>query len=140
MIMGGSKLRKIVKGFLISVLLTGITVSVGSSDYTAKAAPQNPQLQKPKNIIYMIGDGMGIGQLEIGRLFEYGKEGTLFMQTLPHAGLARTYSANNFVTDSAAGATALSTGRKTNNGMIGVTPDGKEVPSILDLFKKDGKK
>ncbi|NHM29348.1 alkaline phosphatase [Neobacillus terrae] len=133
-------MRKIVKRFFISLLITGITVLAGSPANTAKAAPRNPQLQKPKNIIYMIGDGMGIGQLEIGRLFEYGKEGTLFMQTLPHAGLARTYSANNFVTDSAAGATALATGRKTNNGMIGVTPDGKEVPSILDLFKKDGKK
>ncbi|MDP4163871.1 MAG: hypothetical protein Q8898_12275, partial [Bacillota bacterium] len=41
---------------------------------------------KPKNIIFMIGDGMGIGQMEIARLFEYGKEGRLFFQTLPHTG------------------------------------------------------
>ncbi|MDP4164109.1 MAG: alkaline phosphatase [Bacillota bacterium] len=95
---------------------------------------------KPKNIIFMIGDGLGIGQMEIARLFEYGKEGRLFFQTLPHTGLVLTYSANNFVTDSAAAATALATGKKTNNGMIGITPDGKEADSILDLFKNDGKK
>lgn len=100
----------------------------------------NKAYKKPKNIIFLIGDGMGIGQMEIARLFEYGKEGRLFMQTLPHLGLVQTYSANNFVTDSAAGATALATGHKTNNGMIGVTPDGKEAKSILDLFKEHGKK
>ena len=96
--------------------------------------------QGPKNIILMIGDGMGIGQIEIARQMEYGKQGTLFLETLPHVALVRTYSANSAVTDSAAGGTALAIGKKTNNEMIGVTPDGKEVDSILDKFKKNGKK
>ncbi|MCM3704569.1 MULTISPECIES: alkaline phosphatase [Cytobacillus] len=94
----------------------------------------------PKNVILMIGDGMGIGQIEIARKLEYGKDGRLFLESLPHIALVHTESANNFVTDSAAGGTALATGKKTNNGMIGVTPDGKETDSILDLFKKNGKK
>lgn len=96
--------------------------------------------KRPKNVIFMIGDGMGIGQMEVARLFEYGHNGRLFMETLPHVALAHTYSANNFVTDSAAAGTALATGVKTNNEAIGVSPDGKEIPSILDKFKEDGKK
>ncbi|MBM4760930.1 alkaline phosphatase [Bacillus sp. B15-48] len=96
--------------------------------------------KRPKNVIMMIGDGMGIGQIEMARLFEYGKKGRLFMETLPYVALAHTYSANNIVTDSAAGGTAIATGQKTNNEMIGITPDGKAVDSILDKFKQDGKR
>ncbi|WP_404322370.1 alkaline phosphatase [Cytobacillus firmus] len=94
----------------------------------------------PQNVILMIGDGMGIGQIEIARKLEYGKDGRLFLESLPHTALVHTESANNFVTDSAAGGTALAIGKKTNNEMIGVTPDGKEADSILDLFRKNGKK
>jgi alkaline phosphatase len=94
----------------------------------------------PKNVILMIGDGMGIGQMEIARMLEYGRDGRLFIETLPNVALAHTYSANNPVTDSAAGGTALSTGRKTNNEMIAVSPDKKEIPSILKRFKEAGSK
>lgn len=95
---------------------------------------------KPKNVIFLIGDGMGIGQMEIARLFQYGKTGRLFMESLPNVALVHTYSANQPVTDSAAAGTALATGYKTNNEMLGITPSKKEVDSILDKFKKDGKK
>ncbi|MCL7746863.1 alkaline phosphatase [Halalkalibacter alkaliphilus] len=93
----------------------------------------------PKNVIVMIGDGMGFGQMEIARLFEHGKEGELFMETLPNVALSRTYSANNNVTDSAAAGTALANGEKTNNGMLGVSPDGEELTSLIDIFKEQGK-
>lgn len=93
-----------------------------------------------KNIIMMIGDGMGVGQIELARLFEYGIKGRLFMQSLPNVALMQTYSSNNFVTDSAAAGTALATGTKTQNGMVGVTPEGEEVDSILDLFQEKGAK
>jgi len=94
----------------------------------------------PKNIILLIGDGMGLGQMEIARLFEYGKQGKLYTETLPYTALAHTYSANNRVTDSAAGGTALAIGEKTRNEMIGVGASGKEKKSILDLFKEHGYK
>ncbi|MGM0902932.1 MAG: alkaline phosphatase [Bacillota bacterium] len=97
-----------------------------------------PEGATPKNVIFMIGDGMGIGQMEIARQFEHGKDGRLFIETLPNVALAHTYSANNPVTDSAAGGTALSTGKKTNNGMIAVSPDKKEITSILKKFKQAG--
>ncbi|KAB2338480.1 alkaline phosphatase [Cytobacillus depressus] len=94
----------------------------------------------PKNVIVMIGDGMGVGQIELARQMEYGKEGRLFLESLPYVSFVHTYSADHAVTDSAAGGTALAIGKKTNNGMIGVTPDGQEADSILDVFKKNGKK
>ncbi|MBU8879343.1 alkaline phosphatase [Bacillus sp. FJAT-29790] len=95
---------------------------------------------RPKNVILMIGDGMGVGQIEVARQMEYGKDGRLFLESLPNVALIHTYSANNAVTDSAAGGTALAIGKKTKNEMIGVTAEGAESESILDLFKKDGKK
>lgn len=54
-------------------------------------------------------------------------------------GLIKTHSADTEVTDSAAAGTAMATGHKTNNGMVGVTPDGEEVDSILDAAE-DAKK
>ncbi|WP_442857538.1 alkaline phosphatase, partial [Bacillus sp. mrc49] len=69
----------------------------------------------PKNVILLIGDGMGLGAIEIARQLEYGKTGALHLEKLEHVALMRTYSANNHVTDSAAGGSAISTGVKTNN-------------------------
>ncbi|MFJ7745062.1 alkaline phosphatase [Peribacillus sp. NPDC097295] len=94
----------------------------------------------PKNVILLIGDGMGVGAIEIARQFEYGKSGVLHMERLEHVALMRTYSANNYVTDSAAGGSAIATGIKTNNESIGVDPNGTEVDSILDAFQAKGKK
>jgi len=94
----------------------------------------------PKNVILLIGDGMGLGQIEIARQFEYGRKGVLNLEKLEHTALMRTYSANRHVTDSAAGGTALATGVKTNNEMIGVDANGKQVDSVLDAFKAAGKK
>ena len=103
--------------------------------------PIHAQAQKPpKNVILLIGDGMGVGAMEIARQFEYGKAGVLHMERLEHVALMRTYSANNYVTDSAAGGSAIATGIKTNNESIGVDPNGTEVDSILDAFQANGKK
>lgn len=101
---------------------------------------KSPTGTNVKNVVLMIGDGMGVGQLEIARLLQYGKEGSLFMESLPHVALMRTNSNDQFVTDSAAAGTALATGIKTNNGMIGLPPTKEKVVSILDTFQQAGKK
>ncbi|SFC23291.1 alkaline phosphatase [Bacillus sp. OV322] len=98
------------------------------------------QSSVPKNIIIMIGDGMGIGQMEIARQLEYGKKGVLNMEKMEHLALMHTYSENNSVTDSAAGGTAIATGVKTNNGSIATDPSGKEIDSILDASQMNGKR
>ncbi|SHH57006.1 alkaline phosphatase [Thermosipho atlanticus] len=90
-----------------------------------------------KNVIYFIGDGMGINQILLASYIE-GR--TLNIMKAPYVGFATTYSANSLVTDSAAAGTALAAGFKTNNGMIGMLPDGTIVPSIFEVVSKYGVK
>jgi len=124
-------MKKLIYCCIISIFIAGFSIHTNAN--------KNENMT-PKNVILMIGDGMGIGQIEIARQMEYGRDGKLFLETMPHTALVHTYSANNAVTDSAAGGTALAIGKKTKNEMIGVSADGKETDSILDLFKKNGKK
>ncbi|MFZ0034860.1 MAG: alkaline phosphatase, partial [Sedimentisphaerales bacterium] len=77
-----------------------------------------------RNIIFCIGDGMGMGQIALARMKSAGPDGLLYMERMPVAGFVRTHSANAMVTDSAAAGTALASGVKTNNGMVGMAPDG----------------
>ncbi|MEK4538866.1 alkaline phosphatase [Peribacillus sp. FSL K6-1552] len=116
-------------GLLVLFCLIGLTSPI-------QAESQNT----PKNVILLIGDGMGLGAIDIARQFEYGKTGILHLEKLEHVALMRTYSANNFVTDSAAGGSAIATGVKTNNESIGVDSNGSEVDSVLDAFQMSGKK
>ncbi len=91
-----------------------------------------------RNVILLIGDGMGLSQVSLARMKAVGSEGKLNMQLLPVQGLIRTHSANRLVTDSAAAGTALACGVKTNNGMIGMTPDGTPYCNILQLAQARG--
>lgn len=93
--------------------------------------------QEVKNIIYLIGDGMGLSSVSM-MLVESGYNPTIFDQA-ENVALQKTYSADNRVTDSAASGTALATGHKTNNTFIGCTPDGVAVESLLDVAKTQGK-
>jgi alkaline phosphatase len=92
-----------------------------------------------KSAILFIGDGMGPVQRQAARLSN-GRHG-LAMDALPVRGLVHTGCADPAVeaTDSAAAATALATGVKTNNGMIGMSPSGEVLPTILELAKRAGK-
>ncbi len=91
-----------------------------------------------KNIIFCIGDGMGLGQVCLACMKGAGIDGKLYMERLPVVGLIRTHSFNRLVTDSAASGTALATGFKTNNGMVGVSPEGKRYLTILEAAKDTG--
>jgi alkaline phosphatase len=91
-----------------------------------------------RNIIFCIGDGMGLGQVALARLTAAGPDGKLYMERMPVTALVRTHSANALVTDSAASATALATGFKTNNGMVGMLPDGRKPLTILEAAKELG--
>lgn len=93
--------------------------------------------QKPKNVIYLIGDGMGFGAVSSLLLSENGETG---FEMAPVIGLNETCSANNYVTDSPAGGTALATGTRTCNGFLGVGPDSVQLESILKKAQKMGKK
>ena len=99
----------------------------------------------PKNIIILYGDGAAVTQWELGRYTSHAMRKRPFVTTdvvfkEGVMGLATTHSADSLVTDSAAAATALSTGHKTNNGMTGVTPDGKPAQTLMQAARARGKK
>jgi alkaline phosphatase len=103
------------------------------------AGTRLPQLRKgpgkPKNIIFLIGDGMGLSQVTSG-MVQNG--GTLNLEAFKHIGLIKTHSADDFVTDSGAGATAFAIGKKTFNGAIGVDENGNAQLTILEMAEKKG--
>ena len=128
--------------FLIALFISPLLVGDG---FTPIAQPQNQYTSagdSDPSIILMIGDGMGYEHVELTRLVEKGESGNLSMQQLTWNASAATYSANQAITDSAASATALATGVKTNNGMIGMDPAEQVLESILeyaqDLNKSTG--
>lgn len=92
--------------------------------------------QEVKNIIYLIGDGMGLSSVTM-MLLEGGYEATIFDEA-DNVALQKTYSMDNRVTDSAASGTALATGSKTNNTHISVTPDGEPLVSLMDVAEDRG--
>ena len=90
---------------------------------------QGPEM--PRNIILMIGDGMGLSQIT-GGLIGNGNE--LQLERCRHLGLIKTYAHKNLITDSAAAATALACGKKTYNGAIAVDPRQKlPYPTLLEI-------
>ena len=99
-----------------------------------KAEAQEPA--KAVNVIYMIGDGMGLPQVYAAMLASH--EEMAFSQ-FPYIGVVDTHSASNDITDSAAGGTALASDHKTKNGMVGMNPDTIPVKTVLEVMKEQGK-
>lgn len=97
---------------------------------------------QPKYVFLMIGDGMGPGPVMAAqnylRLASDTPDARLNMLQMPVSSRAMTYSASTPVTDSAAAGTALSTGSKTKNGMIGMNADTVAVYSIAKDLKEQG--
>jgi len=97
---------------------------------------------KPNYIFYFIGDGMGFSQRQLTELFlkEKEKDPTrkLVMNSLDVTGVITTHSADSLITDSAAAGTALASGVKTNNGVIGKDPAGKDVTTLIDAAEAKG--
>jgi len=86
----------------------------------------------PRNIIFLIGDGMSNSIVSAARIKNGGVSGTLHLDRMPVIGMVRTSASNNLIPDSAAAATAMASGFKTYNSAIGVGPDGKKLRSILE--------
>ncbi len=88
-----------------------------------------------KNIILLIGDGMGLPDVYAAMTVS---EKPLNMGRCNIIGLQQTFSSNSYITDSGAAGTALATGNKTKNGSIGVDSLGKPVKSILEIAEDNG--
>jgi alkaline phosphatase len=135
-------LRRVATAALLSaVVLTTTTV------VSAEAA-QGPRV---RNVIYLLGDGMGRTHVTAARDRYYGAAGSLNMEKLPVVGQVRTYSVQkksgqpgasdfvpNYVTDSASAATAWASGVKTYNAALGVDAKGTVVPTEMELAKQSG--
>ncbi|GAA1480112.1 alkaline phosphatase [Gordonia sinesedis] len=98
-----------------------------------------------KNVILLIGDGMGDSEITVARDYEYGAGGAFpGIDALPLTGQYTHYSLDKdgkptYVTDSAASGSAWATGTKTYNGAVSVDIKGKEQKSLLKMAKEAGK-
>ncbi|MFC5511414.1 alkaline phosphatase [Massilia jejuensis] len=110
-----------------------------------------------RNIIFLLGDGMGINTLTAARIYAVGEDGELALDTLPESAFVKTFSNDAQVTDSAAAMSAYMTGVKPNNGVLSMSADtlavapavegtrsvsrcnnGRAVPTLLELAKARG--
>jgi alkaline phosphatase len=93
----------------------------------ASSAERSLPAERPKNVLFFLGDGMGINTLTAARIFAVGEDGSLAIDTLPESAFVKTFSTNAQVTDSAASMSAYMTGVKQENGMISMAADTRAV-------------
>jgi alkaline phosphatase len=125
----------------ISTIAFLIVMSLFVVGLPSAGKPENPGKpgkpgKTPKNVILLIGDGMGFGHINLTRL---AVNGGLAMDTLDYGGEMTTYMADLEVTDSAAAATAIATGTKTYDGYVSMLPDGTVLETVLERAKAVGK-
>ena len=96
---------------------------------------KQPKSKRIKNIIVMIGDGMGLEQISVGWTLNGGH---LNLDNFPVAGYSRTWCTDKLITDSCAGGTAISSGAKTKYGYIGQDPEGKPFVTLLHRAQQKG--
>jgi alkaline phosphatase len=121
---------------ILSLLIFAcLTEAQNSSENQTKKLKKQVHVQA-KNIILMIGDGMGVSQIYAGMTANHGH---LNIEQFQNIGFSKTYSYNDYVTDSGAAATALASGKKTFNDAIGVDADTLPTTSILEYAEKNNK-
>ena len=121
--------------YLFIIFLCSHFTLACSGNSTKTATPT-----QAKNTILFIGDGMGAEHRKAARWVKAGSKGKLHMDDMPASGFLNTGSAKNPITDSAASATAMSCGVKTNNGVIGLDSNLSFVPTILEQAKSRNKR
>ncbi len=126
--------------FLREPMRQALAPAVSVSPGQPAAGFEASRTPKVKYIFLMIGDGMGEAQRGLAQCYaEYcGEKTPLIINSLPANGVVTTNSLNNDITDSAAAATALATGHKTNNGMISITPEGEVLKTIIEEAEDKG--
>jgi alkaline phosphatase len=127
-------------------ILSDFLTNRASHEYNGTTAPHaiykaryvnNDSMGTVNNVILLIGDGMGLTQIYSGFT---GNRGALNLLQMINIGFSKTYSSDSYITDSAAGGTAMATGHKTNNRYIGVDATGMRLPAIPDILAPFGVK
>lgn len=111
-----------------------ISAIVLSSAIFSSFKPE-PKKQQVRNVIFLIGDGMGLSQISYALQQSANR---LNFERFQYIGLSKTSSSNSQITDSAAGATAFSIGKKTYNGAIGVDDQKRSMKTILEYAEDKG--
>ena len=118
-------MRKILKILFLVTFLFSKKIQAQDQEY-----PKSFSISKKlPNIIFMIGDGMGLSQITAGT---YSNGNTSSLEEMSYVGLQKTHAHNRLVTDSAASGTAMACGEKTFNGVIGINSKNKKLESILE--------
>lgn len=116
---------------IIKLSIFILCIVLVNNDITA----QSTTYKKPKNIIFLIGDGMATAQIYAALTV---KKDNLNIAKFRCIGFHKSYSASDYITDSAAGGTAFSTGTKTKNGCLAVDSTLKVLPTILEMAEEKG--
>ena len=127
------------KDYILLLLVTTLFISCNTQQEVAVSTTTTNKVstsaKKVKNIIFLIGDGMGLSEVSASQF--YNKKTSNF-ERFPVIGLSKTSSASDLITDSAAGATAFASGIKTYNGALGVNTDTIAVKTIVEEISKLG--
>jgi alkaline phosphatase len=126
-----------------------LAIAVGLAGEGRVAAQGNGR--KARNVIFFVGDGMGVSTVSATRVFSVGVGGELVLDQFPYTALSRTYSADSITPDSAPTMTAMMTGVNTNQSVIGfgestepsdfnADGDGPKPWTLLELAKQQGMK
>lgn len=121
-------------------LLAALTGCASTAPGTAPAtAPARQAQDEPvaKNVIFFLGDGLGLNTLTAARIFAVGESGDLTIDTLPESAFVKTFSNDAQVTDSAAAMAAYMTGVKQDNGVVSMAPGTRSIAPGVD---KNGNK
>ena len=110
---------------------------VTPNTYDIVNVQEPPVTNEIRNVIFLIGDGMGLEQVSCAWVLNHGK---LNLDNMPVVGISRTYCLDDLITDSAAGGTALAVGVKTKYSHVGTDAEGNPVPSMLVKAQELGKK
>jgi alkaline phosphatase len=129
-----------VRATTATIVLSALIASLALAG-AGEAHEAEPTNERAKNVIIFIGDGMGTSHRDLIRYATVGTEGQLAMDSMPYAGRSETspLDPEAFVTDSAAGGTAIATGVKTFNGAVGIDADENPVPTVLERAREAGK-
>tara|TARA_R110000787_G_scaffold8495_4_gene28687 strand:+ start:9298 stop:10434 length:1137 start_codon:yes stop_codon:yes gene_type:complete len=127
------------KNYKIVLLISIFFISCNTQQEVTVSKTTNNKVSTPtkkvKNIIFLIGDGMGLSEVSASQFYN---TKTSNFERFPVIGLSKTSSASDLITDSAAGATAFASGIKTYNGALGVNTDTLAVKTIVEEISKIG--
>lgn len=128
------------------IAATGAAIMANGQGERSADADRGPS-RRARNVIFFVGDGMGVSTITATRVYSVGVAGELVVDQFPYTALSRTYSADSITPDSAPTMTAMMTGSNTNQSVIGLDDtteprdfnhdgDGRRLWTLLELAKR----